>query len=95
MIDTPSIVAWSSKEELDKLKSWFYDPQPSPFPGESPRDLRQRAIQRVRGPLKFMLISGSSVPDSLNQFTLGNRLYSAFNTGSAAPFFISTTRVSH
>jgi len=46
-VSPPSIVAWSSQAELDQLKSWFYDPQPSANPGEPSVDMRQRAISRV------------------------------------------------
>ena len=46
-VNAPSIVAWASQAELDQLKSWFYDPQPSPNPGEPALDMRQRAIHRV------------------------------------------------
>jgi len=59
----PSIVAWSSNEEWTQLKSWFYDPQPSPNPGERPLDLRQRAVQRVipRPLFFFQLTIGPSL----------------------------------
>src|SRR5277367_732153 len=49
-VNPPSIVAWSSQAELDQLKSWFYDPQPSSNPGEPSVDMRQRAINRVTLP---------------------------------------------
>jgi hypothetical protein len=49
-VNVPSIAAWSSQGELDQLKSWFYDPQPSPNPGEPSVDMRQRAINRVTLP---------------------------------------------
>src|SRR5271167_4421793 len=94
-IESPSIVAWSSKDELEKLKSWFYDPQPSSTPGEPSIDLRQRAVHRVPTDLMLWLISGSSIPNSVCQHSLRNSLNSASNTGSAYCPFISITRVSH
>ena len=67
MTAAPSIVAWSSKEELEKLKSWFYHSQPSPDLGEPSLDFRQRAIYRVPSSKIPKLIAGSSIPNTLSK----------------------------
>ena len=94
-LNIPSIVAWSSKDEFNQLKSWFYDPQPSIIPGEPPLDLRQRAIHRVCPFEERNLLTGASVSNSFNQSSIGNCLDVTNNASSTYSSVISALSIPH
>jgi len=80
-VTPPSVVAWSSQAELDQLKSWFYDPQPSNYPGQPSVDMRQRAVQRVcSSSWRDSLIPGPSISNSRNESSPRDSLNSASNS---------------